>query len=107
LTGLAKDLLNFDLKDAKTLADMAKTAVTGKAVNEISVIHSLTSHSSFGHVRQGFGIFQVKIEQVLSKAPAARLLSSSKLWLLPCGPCPPKLAMAATYKSQPPESRAP
>jgi membrane-associated phospholipid phosphatase len=34
VTGLAKDLLNFDLKDAKTLADMAKTAVTGKAVND-------------------------------------------------------------------------
>ena len=34
VTGLAKDLLHFDLKDAKTLADMAKNAVTGEAVND-------------------------------------------------------------------------
>lgn len=34
VTGLAKDLLHFDLKDAKTLADMAKAAVTGDAVND-------------------------------------------------------------------------
>lgn len=34
VTGLAKDLLHFDLKDAKTLAEVAKTAVTGEAVND-------------------------------------------------------------------------
>ncbi|KAJ5504378.1 hypothetical protein N7463_007252 [Penicillium fimorum] len=34
VTGLAKDLLHFDLKDAKTLADVAKSAVTGEAVND-------------------------------------------------------------------------
>jgi hypothetical protein len=34
VTGLAKDLLHFDLKDAKTLAELAKTAVTGEAVND-------------------------------------------------------------------------
>lgn len=34
VTGLAKDLLHFDLKDAKTLAEVAKSAVTGEAVND-------------------------------------------------------------------------
>lgn len=34
VTGLAKDLLHFDLKDAKTLAEVAKTAVTGEAMND-------------------------------------------------------------------------
>jgi linoleate 8R-lipoxygenase/9,12-octadecadienoate 8-hydroperoxide 8R-isomerase len=34
VTGLAKDLLHFDLKDAKTLAELAKSAVTGEAVND-------------------------------------------------------------------------
>lgn len=34
VTGLAKDLLHFDLKDAKTLAEVAKSAVTGDAVND-------------------------------------------------------------------------
>lgn len=34
VTGLAKDLLHFDLGDAKTLAEVAKTAVTGEAVND-------------------------------------------------------------------------
>jgi linoleate 8R-lipoxygenase/9,12-octadecadienoate 8-hydroperoxide 8R-isomerase len=34
VTGLAKDLLHFDLKDVKTLADAAKTAVTGEDIND-------------------------------------------------------------------------
>lgn len=34
VTGLAKDLLHFDLKDAQTLAEVAKSAVTGEAVND-------------------------------------------------------------------------
>jgi linoleate 8R-lipoxygenase/9,12-octadecadienoate 8-hydroperoxide 8R-isomerase len=34
VTGLAKDLLHFDLKDAKTLAEVAKSAITGEAVND-------------------------------------------------------------------------
>jgi linoleate 8R-lipoxygenase/9,12-octadecadienoate 8-hydroperoxide 8R-isomerase len=34
VTGLAKDLLNFDLEDAKTLAEVVKSAVTGEAVND-------------------------------------------------------------------------
>lgn len=34
VTGLAKDLLHFDLNDAKTLAEVAKSAVTGEAVND-------------------------------------------------------------------------
>lgn len=34
VTGLAKDLLHFDLKDAETLAEVAKGAITGEAVND-------------------------------------------------------------------------
>lgn len=34
VTGLAKDLFHFDLKDAGTLAEVAKSAITGEAVND-------------------------------------------------------------------------
>lgn len=34
VTGLAQDLSHVDLKDAETLAEVAKTALTGETVND-------------------------------------------------------------------------